>query len=136
VWQVGLKARGVALGMVCFTCVFITLWVAIGESIHKNYETPTPVRLLDPILFHSFLTADTTRGQYWCWISPKYPGERLGGEYVWMWIALFGSVILYVPLYFWAEGFWSVDASYKFHWSNPDKRTGYTQRRATLGILL
>jgi hypothetical protein len=43
VLQVGLKARGVALGLVCLACVFITLCVAIGAGIHKNYETPTPV---------------------------------------------------------------------------------------------
>jgi len=54
VLQVGLKARGVALGLVCLACVFIMLWVAIGPDIHKNYETPTPVRnlpLFFPILF-------------------------------------------------------------------------------------
>jgi hypothetical protein len=50
VLQVGLKSRGVALGLVCLACIFITLWVAIGAGIHKNYETPTPVRdLLSPI---------------------------------------------------------------------------------------
>jgi hypothetical protein len=43
-WRVGLQARGVALGLVCLTCLFVTLWVSIGASIHKNYETPTPVR--------------------------------------------------------------------------------------------
>jgi len=102
--------------MVCLVCVFITFWVAIGASgVHKNYETPTP---------------------YWCWISPKFPKERLGGEYVWMWIALFASAILYIPLYFWAEGFWSVDEEYKFHWWNPDQRVEYVQRRAALGMLL
>jgi hypothetical protein len=53
-----------------------------------------------------------------------------------MWIALCASVILYIPLYFWAEGFWSVDEDYKFHWSNPDERVGYAQRRAALGMLL
>lgn len=47
-WQVGLHARGVALGMVCLDCVFITLWVAIGAGVHKNYETPTPVRYTIP----------------------------------------------------------------------------------------
>ena len=50
VLQVGLKARGVALGLVCLACVFITLWVAIGASIHTNYETPTPVRNL-PLIY-------------------------------------------------------------------------------------
>jgi hypothetical protein len=47
--------------MVCLVCIFISLWVAIGVNVHKNYETPTPVRLLNPVLFHSFLIADTTR---------------------------------------------------------------------------
>jgi len=53
VFRFGVKARGVAFGLVCLTCVFITLWVAIGAGIHKNLETPTPVRsspLFCPIL--------------------------------------------------------------------------------------
>jgi hypothetical protein len=53
-----------------------------------------------------------------------------------MWIALFASAILYIPLYFWAEGFWSVDEKNNFHWSSADKRVGYAERRASLGMLL
>ena len=55
--QVGLKARGVALRLVCLACDFIMLWVAIGTVIHRNYETPAPVRnhFFFPILF-SLLT--------------------------------------------------------------------------------
>jgi hypothetical protein len=60
VLPVGLNARGVALSLVCLACVFITLWVAIGPGIHKNYETPTPVRN-SPFLSYPFLSADTTR---------------------------------------------------------------------------
>jgi len=115
VWEVGLKARGIAFGLVCLTCVFLVLWVAIGPDIHKHYETPTP---------------------YWCWISPKFPGERLGGEYIWLWIALFASAILNIPLYFWAEGFWSVENGYNFYRVDPDKRVRYPKRRAVLGMLL
>jgi hypothetical protein len=59
-WQVGLQERGIALGMVCLVCVFITLCVAIGAGIHNDYIVPT-VRLLNPVFFHLFLTADTTR---------------------------------------------------------------------------
>jgi hypothetical protein len=55
-----------------------------------------------------------------------------------MWIALSASATLYVPLYFWAKGFWSLDEEYKFHWADPDQRDGYAdaERRAALGILL
>jgi len=116
-WRVGLQARGVALGMVCLACVFITVWVAISAVKHKNYDAPTP---------------------YWCWISSKYSGIRLGGEYIWLWIALFASAMLYIPLYFWTEGRLSVDEEswYKFHMSDPDQRVEYAQRRAALGMLL
>ena len=48
--QVGLKARGVALSLICLACIFIVLWVALGPGLHKNYEVPTPVRN-SPLLF-------------------------------------------------------------------------------------
>jgi hypothetical protein len=53
-----------------------------------------------------------------------------------MWIALFVSVILYIPLYLWAEGFWSVGEDYRFHWWKADERVGRVQRREKLGMLL
>jgi hypothetical protein len=54
VLQVGFKARGVALSL-GLPYVFIMLWVAIGAGIHKNYETPTPVR--NPPLFFPILSS-------------------------------------------------------------------------------
>jgi len=116
-WGDDVQARGVALGMVFLACVFITLWVCIGPHHHNNYETPTP---------------------YWCWISAKYSHMRLAGKYIWLWIALFASAMLYIPLYFWTEGRLSVDEEswYKFHMSDPDQRVEYAQRRAALGMLL
>jgi hypothetical protein len=116
-WRVGLQARGFALILVGIACIFIALWVSIGTTHHRNYETPTP---------------------FWCWISPQYPGERLAGEYVWLWVALFTSVILYIPLYFWTEGRLSVDDErwYKFHTRNFKQGVEYAQRRAALGMLL
>jgi len=114
-WRVQLQSRGLAFSLVGLTWVFGALWVGIGNGIHKNYETPVP---------------------YWCWISSKYKGERLAGEYVWVWISLFASVIMYIPLYLWAEGRLSVDKEkwYKFH-LNSDYMVGYLERRAALGML-
>jgi len=55
-WRVGLQARGFAFGMVVLACVFVTLWVSIGASIHKHYETPTPVRRFNPYSLRPILT--------------------------------------------------------------------------------
>jgi hypothetical protein len=134
-FQVGLRSRGVALSLVCLACVFITLWVTIGPDIHKHYETPTPVRN-SPLFFPILPSLLTLLGQYWCWISPQYPRERLGGETIWLWIALFASATLYIPLHFWAEGFWSIDEQYNFHWWGPDQSVATIQRRSILGMLL
>ncbi|KAH9052527.1 hypothetical protein EDB87DRAFT_1692237 [Lactarius vividus] len=72
---------------------------------------------------------------FWCWIGPKYNKERLAGEYVWMWIALFASVVMYILLHFWMKGHLSVDGKkwYKFRLVKSDVE--YSERRATLGIL-
>ena len=67
-------------------------------------------------------------------------GERLGGEYVWLWVALFASVILYLPLYFWREGYLSIPEDRwwwpEFHKSKLDGRVEYVQRRAALAMLV
>ncbi|KAF8261258.1 hypothetical protein EI94DRAFT_1746329 [Lactarius quietus] len=114
-WRVGAEARSFAFGIVALTCLFVVLWVGVGNGIHKDYETPVP---------------------YWCWIGPKYNGERLAGEYLWMWIALFASVVMYILVHLWMKGLLSVDDEkwYKFRLAKSDVE--YSQRRATLGILL
>ena len=73
--------------------------------------------------------------QYWCWISPKYSAERLAGEYIWLWIALFASLIVYIPLYFWTEGRFSVDKDrwYIFHL---EKRDDQVESRGAVRLLL
>ncbi|KAI9435758.1 hypothetical protein H4582DRAFT_2168107, partial [Lactarius indigo] len=113
-WNVGARACRFAFGIVALASLFNALWVVVGNHVHKNFETPTP---------------------YWCWVGPEYKLERLAGEYVWIWTALFASAMMYIPLYFWAKGRLSADPDkwYKFRLSESDD--GYTQRRAALGLL-
>ncbi|KAH9061349.1 hypothetical protein EDB87DRAFT_1560305 [Lactarius vividus] len=114
-WNVKIiEARRFAFVIVALASLFVVLWVGIGNGIHKDFEAPTP---------------------YWCWIGDNYSAERLAGEYIWLWIALSASVIMYIPLYFWANGRLSVDPKkrYKFRLSECDD--GYTQRRYALGML-
>jgi hypothetical protein len=72
VLQVSLKARGVALSLVCLACVFIMLWVTIGPDIHKNYETPTPVRNL-PLFFPILSSLLTQLGSVLVLDQPSVP---------------------------------------------------------------
>ena len=55
--------------------------------------------------------------QYWCWIGngERYNAERIAGEYFWLWLTLFVSILAYIPLYFWARG--NVTVSTKHWWS-------------------
>ncbi|VDB95137.1 unnamed protein product [Peniophora sp. CBMAI 1063] len=99
-WRKGVHNRRAAIIVVCLILLFVTLFVGIGAGVHNDadapYITPTP---------------------YWCWISARYAGERLGGEYIWLWIALFTSFLVYVPLFLWSEGYLAVDAIswWRFH---------------------
>jgi len=113
-WNVGVRARHFAFGIVALASLFVALWVGIGNGIHKDLVTPTP---------------------YWCWIGPEYKLERLAGEYVWIWITLFASVIMYTPVYFWTQGRWSIDPEkwYKFRFGKSDGE--YPQRKAASGML-
>jgi len=88
VWWLQYLNRTISVIVNCVTFIFMLLWVGIGFGIHTNppkeyYAVPTP---------------------FWCWIGEDFLGERLGGEYIWYWIALFGSILLYIPLFLLAFG--------------------------------
>jgi hypothetical protein len=74
VLQVGLKARGVAFSLVGLACAFTILWVAIGGGIHKNYETPTPVRN-SPLFFPILSSLLTLLGSVLVLDQPSVPGR-------------------------------------------------------------
>ncbi|KAF8898861.1 hypothetical protein BD779DRAFT_1485889 [Infundibulicybe gibba] len=64
--------------MVSMIWIFIILIVAFGHLVHgTNYYGPT---------------------QYWCWITEAYPGERLGLEYIWLYLAGFVNLICYAAI--------------------------------------
>ncbi|EIM82772.1 uncharacterized protein STEHIDRAFT_160399 [Stereum hirsutum FP-91666 SS1] len=93
-WRIGTKNRTVAFTLVGMVWLFVALLVGISSGIHNDpnnlYVTPTP---------------------YWCWIAQEFKGERIAGEYLWLWIALFTSILVYVPLFLWSQGMLSVDTS-------------------------
>jgi hypothetical protein len=55
-WRVGAEARHFAFSIVALTCLFVVLWVGISNGIHKDFETPTPVRNSGLLICDSPLT--------------------------------------------------------------------------------
>ncbi|KAJ7188935.1 hypothetical protein C8R46DRAFT_877398 [Mycena filopes] len=74
----------VATMLVILVWLFVVLIIAIGNATHRGaFESPVP---------------------YWCWIGQQYLGYRLAGEYIWFWITLAVSILVYITLFLWARG--------------------------------
>jgi len=66
-----------ALIVIFLIWTFIVLIVSITASTQKGYYGDT---------------------QYWCWITSDYPDERIALEYLWLFVAAFANIIIYVFL--------------------------------------
>ncbi|EPQ56951.1 hypothetical protein GLOTRDRAFT_127335 [Gloeophyllum trabeum ATCC 11539] len=82
----------VAYIVVCVIIVYDALFVGLSTGINasegKDYILPDP---------------------FWCWVGDAYKKQRILGEYLWIWFALVGSIVLYPPLYFLLRGDISFD---------------------------
>jgi len=56
--------------------------------------------------------------QYWCWITEDNPGERIGLEYFWMWLAAAGNLFLYLIIALVVKGVLIVTPSRKVRFRN------------------
>ncbi|KAH8119308.1 hypothetical protein DFH11DRAFT_436935 [Phellopilus nigrolimitatus] len=83
-----------AIAVVAFIWLFVILFVAIAAGVNggSTYYVPTP---------------------FWCWIDTRFSTEQILGEYFWLWLTLFVSILVYVPLFLWGNGYMTVD---KTHW--------------------
>jgi hypothetical protein len=80
----------------------------------------------------------TLSNQYWCWISDRFNVERMAGEYVWIWIALFASIVLNIPVFLYVTGRLLVDANWPYVHVTfaKDSQLGSPNSRATLRLLM
>ncbi|TFK53707.1 hypothetical protein OE88DRAFT_1655967 [Heliocybe sulcata] len=85
------------------------LFVALGTGLNKDYMAPDP---------------------FWCWLGGRYMPEKIAGEYIWIWLALVASVILYPPLFFLVRGNISFEPESRFRFSFHRRR----HTTATKGI--
>ncbi|KIJ53650.1 hypothetical protein M422DRAFT_64601 [Sphaerobolus stellatus SS14] len=72
----------ISLMVVSVIWLYVFLFVGISLGVHSTGLT----RFYTPVPF-------------WCWVGAKYKDERLTGEYVWIWLTGFVSIVAYVLLY-------------------------------------
>jgi len=72
----------ISFSLVVGIWIFIGILIGAGHATGALYMSPVP---------------------YWCWIGSNLTW-KLMGEYLWMWITLFASCLLYIPLYLWMRG--------------------------------
>lgn len=91
--------------VIAFIWIYVTIFAIVGYAVHHSSNSTTP---------DSFFTPTP----YWCWISSAFLAERIMGEYLWLWLAAFTSIILYSLLFFRLRGNIWVDPMdwRKFHW--------------------
>jgi len=56
--------------------------------------------------------------QYWCWVGVGHQSLQITGGYLWLWLALFASLMVHLPLFFWSRGNITIkpeDPWWKFH---------------------
>lgn len=91
----------IAIAVVILIWVFVFMIQVVIFGSHKThfygstqYCQSSPRR--------AYRRADGVKG---CWITSDYPGERLGLEYVWMWITCLLNFVLYTVLIFVVKGY-------------------------------
>ncbi|KZV92211.1 hypothetical protein EXIGLDRAFT_718599 [Exidia glandulosa HHB12029] len=100
--------------------LYVSLYVGIAYALHHKpgHEFFQPV-------------------PYWCWVANGYPEERISAEYIWLWLSVFGAVVLYVPLWLVVRG--NVEVSpWRFTWC-PSRSThgaAFDRMRQSLKMLL
>ncbi|PBK73567.1 hypothetical protein ARMSODRAFT_952659 [Armillaria solidipes] len=103
-WRKGVDAIIISKLVTLTVWAFIIIMIIVGNTTRgPNYEEPTP---------------------YWCWIGENHTALRIIGEYVWFWITLGASFLVYIFLFLWSRGNIAFDDKswwkFTFH-SRPDK---------------
>jgi len=99
-WRIGTGERAVYIAWIVVGLIWIyeILYISLAAWRFKvdTFFHPTP---------------------YWCWTGKYYLAEKIVGEYFWVWLALFASLLLYIPLFFLSRGNITTDDNvwWKFH---------------------
>jgi len=104
----GFKSKGTTVGIVIGAWTLIGILIGVGHAANhdpsklKYYIAPTP---------------------YWCWIRNDLGVWRIASEYLWLWIMLLVSPLVYIPLYLWMRGNLVYCKSVWYGWSLQSRKS-------------
>ncbi|KAG9093848.1 hypothetical protein FS749_013629 [Ceratobasidium sp. UAMH 11750] len=79
----------------CFAVV-AAVWIYVFAFNFGAYASVSPINDDDPANY----AAPTP---FWCWIGQTHGAKRFG-EYIWLWLAGVGNIVVYVPLFLLLRG--------------------------------
>ena len=139
-WLKGERTLKIPCIAVIVSWVYALLFAIIDMRVFDNpqnqFYLPVPVSiflLCERNLFNIHC-------QYWCWVAKHFLIYRIFGQWIWMWIALFLSIVSYMLLGLWSMGFITVKPNEPFWKFHIHKRPasyhlGITRRRSFIMIL-
>ncbi|KDQ17069.1 hypothetical protein BOTBODRAFT_224408 [Botryobasidium botryosum FD-172 SS1] len=89
------KSKIVPLVVVSLIWLFNILFALIGYAVHGGLHGDPPFYTPSP---------------FWCWVHPFNTTIRIFSEYLWLDIAVFTSIALYIPMYFSMKGIIRVES--------------------------
>lgn len=103
-----IKSKKVTLAVVVILWTIIAILLAMAMSLNHrgpnfNFMGPTPVGPSQPKYSDHLIWINQ---QYWCWVN-RYElglGWKAALEYIWLWVTLAVSLLIYIPLYLWMRG--------------------------------
>ncbi|KIM75363.1 hypothetical protein PILCRDRAFT_827270 [Piloderma croceum F 1598] len=102
-----------ALLVIGFIWIFIALIIGITFATHKGQ------------VYYGVT-------QYWCWITARYPSQRIALEYLWLWITAFVDLVVYASLALILKGFIIVNrGSIRFTTSEDRVQRQFTSSQST-----
>ncbi|KAK0213163.1 hypothetical protein DFS33DRAFT_101077 [Desarmillaria ectypa] len=120
-WRMGMDAIIISKLVILTVWAFIIIMIIVGNTTRgPHYEEPTP---------------------YWCWIGEDHTALRIVGEYVWFWLTLGVSFLVYIPLFLWSRGNIAFDDmswwKFTFHsrLDEPESLEDKARRRNSLNLI-
>jgi len=102
-----IASLGLTFGVVMAIWVFNASLAVVGPLVNMGEGNPSYMSVA-PVssspTTHYIYIFQLTIWQYWCSTNKHYLVWKTMSDYIFRWITLFSSILIYIPLYLWLRG--------------------------------